>query len=363
MQARLARRIRNKEFRTLPPRHWRYDFISNDYLSFARSEELKKKIAEHFLKTDGIGATGSRLLSGNLETAELLEKDLSEFFQYPKALVFPCGFTLNCGLIAAVASDRDAVLMDENAHASLKNGLKLSPAHGFFFKHNDLNHLETRLKRIRNLYENIFIVVESLYSMDGDLCNLEKVLELSQIYGARLIVDEAHAVGSFGEKGRGFLSGFEDHEHLFASVITFGKALGCQGAAVLGSEELIKYLQNFCHSFIYTTGLSTFSLVAMQESLNLLKKDPEQRKQLQERIGFFNKKMGIERQSPIYSLRFSNTNLLREASASLKEKGVGALPIYSPTVQKGKERLRLSLHAHNSEDEIQLCIDALRNFL
>lgn len=359
MLDRLHKRELNQQKRVLPKR-WPYDFSSNDYLSFARSLPLRERILQNMAQMDFVGASGSRLLTGNMPLAEDVEKEIAEFFAFPKSLIFPCGFTLNCGLLASLTEERDCIIMDENVHASLKNGLKLASAPGYFFRHNDLNQLEARLIKQSSKKQNIFVVIEALYSMDGDTPKVEEILQLCERYGARLIVDEAHSVGAMGDKGRGL---FNNHERIFAKVITFGKAFGYHGAALLGSAELMDYLTNFCHSFIYTTGLSSFSLVAMRESLRLYQEDPKPYLQLHDNIKLFNKELAIQHHAPIYSFPFTDLPKMREAASTLQKQGFGILPIYSPTVRKGMERLRVSIHAHNTEWEIKNCASELRRFL
>jgi len=362
MLDRLSKRELSQQKRILLKRNWPYDFSSNDYISFARSLVLRDRILQRMKNIECVGASGSRLLTGNTPLAEEVETDIARFFGFAKALLFPCGFTLNCGFLASIANKDDVIFMDENAHASLKNGLKLSPAQGYFFRHNDLSQLESRLQKQMGKQNNIFIVVESLYSMDGDLAEIPELLHLCERYNARLIVDEAHAVGAMGDEGRGWLAHHHAQEKIFACVVTFGKAFGCQGAAVLGSPQLIEYVQNFCHSFIYTTGLSSFSLLAMQESLRLFEEDSSPLNKLHSNIQFFNSQLKTEHHTPIYSFPLEDVLQVRKAAQHLQKQGFGILPIYSPTVRKGSERLRVSVHAHNTEWELEACAKELRQY-
>lgn len=363
MLDRLRQRELNQQKRVLVKNKWPFDFASNDYLGFARSPLLQERILQKMQTIDSIGATGSRLLTGNSALAEEVEEQIARFFGFEKALIFPCGFTLNCSLLAAFAEEHDSILMDENVHASLKNGLKLSPAPGYFFRHNDLNQLEARLSKQRSKRREIFVVLESLYSMDGDSLDLEEVLRLCEHYSARLIIDEAHAVGVLGDRGRGLVCDLSKQKETFAQVITFGKAFGCHGGALLGSRELIDYATNFCHSFIYTTGLAAYSYIAIGEALRLFEEDAKPFLDLHKKIGIFNRELGIEHKTPIYSFPFEDTDRLRHSARHLQELGFGILPIYSPTVRKGTERLRVSIHAHNTDSEIEMCARELRKFL
>lgn len=352
--------------RILSQASWQFDFSSNDYLSLARSAIFKERILQKVRDFDFVGASGSRLLTGNRQLAVSVESQIAAFFGFSSALVFPSGFSLNVGLLPAISHEKDCILMDENAHASLKNGLKLANATGYFFRHNDLEHLTARLKRqrVNGKSENIFIVVESVYSMDGDIAPLVDLISLCREFSANLIVDEAHAVGALGDRGCGLVSHLGLQEEVFATVLGFGKGLGCHGAAVLGSTQLKEYLINFCHSFMYTTGLPVFSLVAMQEALLLCEQDRASQERLHQRIHQFNEHFDYdEHPSPIYSFPFSDTARLREAASSLQAHGYGVLPIYSPTVRVGTERLRVSLHAHNTEEELRNFSAELEKFL
>ena len=365
MRERLGKRERDQEKRFLPKRTWRFDFASNDYLGFARSPLLRERILRSSGHMDCVGATGSRLLTGNMELAEDVEGELARFFGFPSALIFSSGFALNCGLLAALCDADDAIVMDENVHASFKNGLKLAKAPGYFFRHNDLMQLEDRLQRLQTSTRAIFVVVESLYSMDGDMVALPELLQVCERYDARLIIDEAHAIGACGQRGRGLVESASAQERVFACVVTFGKAFGCHAGALLGSPELVSYVQNFCHSFIYTTGLPSFSLLAIREALALFAEDPLPLLNLQKNIKVFNRHLGMgeRRASPIYSFPFADPCRLRAAAKNLQEKGYGILPIYSPTVRKGSERLRVSVHAHNTESELLGCANELGAWL
>lgn len=362
MLERLHRRALNKQARKLPQTTWDFDFSSNDYLSFAKNPQLRSSILQEVQNVSHLGATGSRLLTGNMSLAEDVETYMAEYFGFSKALIFPSGFSLNCGFLACIGGEEDSIIIDENAHACWKNGLKLSPSRGYFFRHNDLNQLESRLKKESEKKRQIFVVVESLYSMDGDCPDFPALLDLCHQYEARLIVDEAHAGGSMGSRGRGLVDNFNAQDRVFANVITFGKAYGYHGAVLLGSKALIEYVVNFCHSFIYTTGLSSFSLIAMRESLKCFESDPAPFNKLRKNISLFNHSLGMQWETPIYYFPFKDISKLQEAASSLQSKGFGILPIYSPTVRKGFEGLRVSLHAHNTESEIISCAKELKEF-
>ena len=352
----LTRRKQEGIYRTLPRVQTGIDFTSNDYLGYARNIQSRDVFSE---QTISLGSTGSRLLTGNSVFAEKLEKELSEFFQAESALLFGSGYCLNTGLMATLAQKEDVVLMDMNVHSSIKSGAVLSGAKRFFFRHNDLSHLEKRLSLSKG---NIFVIVESLYSMDGDMAPLEEMVILCEKYKAHLVVDEAHATGVLGPKGRGMVCRWGLEKKILARVITFGKAMGVHGAALLGSQWLKEYFINYCHSFIYTTALPPFSLAAIRRSMKLLKRG-KGREKLEDNIAFFNKEMNIvSHPAPIYSFPMERT-LLKKTANLLQSKGLMVFPILTPTVKKDRERLRVSLHAFNTEKEISQLAGILREVL
>lgn len=337
------------------------DFTSNDYLGFARSEELSKMISNKVAlnrKTNGSG--GSRLLSGNSKEAEELEMFLARFHNAPSALLFNSGYDANIGLFSSVAKKEDTILYDELVHASIHDGIRLSKANSFSFGHNDLMHLEERLKIATG---NIFVAIESVYSMDGDCAPLKEISNLCNTYNVNLIVDEAHATGVFG---KGLVQNFSLENDVFARVHTFGKALGCHGAVVLGSETLKSYLVNFARSFIYTTALPLHSLVSIECAYQLLDKSEDIQKVLHENISYFREKIKnslnqnwLESISAIQSLIVPGNNEVKKLCKKIQEKDMDVRPILSPTVPKGKERIRVCLHSYNTKKEIELLFETI----
>ncbi|MBI2602228.1 MAG: aminotransferase class I/II-fold pyridoxal phosphate-dependent enzyme [Deltaproteobacteria bacterium] len=356
MLERLQARTLRGERRSLKVSSDCADFASSDYLGYARSKLLKERILSAAASLPCIGSTGSRLLTGNSPLAEETEERVARCFGFPRALIFSSGFALNTGFLPAIAGEKDTFLLDENIHASLKTGLKLSKAAGYFFRHNDLNHLERRLKRLSSSPGNLFVVVESLYSMDGDITPLKAMADLCEPFGARLVVDEAHAAATIGQ-GHGLVAEYNLQDRVFASIVTFGKAFGCHGAALLGQTDLMDFVVNFCHSFVYTTAPSSFFFLAIREALSLFSEDRGEFSLLKKNISMMNQCLHEKAQdgclmSPIRSIPFPAKEL-RTVVLKLQEKGFEALPIFSPTVKRGTERLRVCIHAFNAEDEIR----------
>lgn len=366
LKQRLQDREENGLYRTLSVKNNLVDFSSNDYLGFARSAELRDMVvAEHetlnLKPENGIGSTGSRLLTGNSQYAEDLENFIAHYHKAEAGLIFNSGFTANVGLMSSVAQKEDRIFYDELSHASIYDGVRLSKAGSFPFKHNDVNHLEERLKFFRstNSAGVAFVIVESVYSMDGDFAPLKELALLCERYNVNLIVDEAHATGIFGSKGEGRVVELGLEQKVFARVHTFGKALGCHGAIVLGSETLRHYLINFSRPFIYTTALPIHTLVSIKSAYKLLSDSVDRILYVNHLIMSFKDKIKdigfadfLNSNSPIQSLILEGNENVKNISRLIQKDGFDVRPILSPTVPKGKERLRICLHSFNSEEEI-----------
>lgn len=332
------------------------DFSSNDYLGLAKVKEINS-VTSKFIDN---GAAGSRLLSGNKNYHESLENYLSEFFNAPASLVFNSGYMANLGVLSSLPQKGDTVLMDELSHICIKEGVRLSRAKYFNFKHNDLGDLELKLQKAEG---NKFIVVESVYSMDGDQAPLENIMELARRFEAEIIVDEAHSTGLYGESGFGLCCDLGIEKEVLARIYTFGKAVGAHGAAVCGSEILKEYLINYSRQFIYTTALPYHSILAIQNALVYRKLHPELWEMLQDNIELFRGNIDpkipkLNSFHPIQGIILDNSENTVTFSKYLNSLGFDIRPILSPTVPKGKERVRICLHAFNSEEEIRnLCHD------
>jgi len=343
MYERLARREQQGNLRCLSLRKDLIDFASNDYLGLAKT---------HF-ECSQRGSTGSRLLTGNSQAAEDLEEEIARFHGYKAGVLFNCGYMANLGLITAIANTEDAIFYDVQIHASMLDGIRLSKAKGVPFRHNDVEHLKKRL----HLGRRKFICVESVYSTDGSQAPLKELCNLAKQHDAYLIVDEAHAVGVFGPEGRGLVAQQGLCQELFAQVVTFGKALGAFGAIVLGSKDLKQTLINFAHSFIYTTALPYYALEAIRYSYQQFPQMESQRKHLRQLIALF----ASDSKTPIQAVMISGNEQVKKASARLMTTGFDVRALTSPTVQRGKERLRICLHASNTKEEVQDLLRMIQN--
>ncbi len=362
----LQQRENSNSLRTLKSENSLADFCSNDYLSFSRSDELRSIFEKELEKYTAyrLGAAGSRLLAGNDEFTESLEKQVAAFHQAEAALIYNSGYDANLGLFSSLPQRGDTVICDELVHASIIDGVRLSHATRFIFKHNDLESLADKLKHAGG---NVFIVVESVYSMDGDEAPLQQLCELAKVYHAALIVDEAHATGIFGEQGRGLVSELGLCTDIFARVVTFGKALGSHGAAVIGSSELRAYLINYSRSFIYTTAAPFMNHLLIRLAYHHLEHANHQAL-IHERIQYFKMKVHPDKgllpsRSAIQAILVPGNSHAKAIAGLLQESGFDIRPILSPTVPQGWERLRICLHNHNSLLEIDNLCNKLNQIL
>nr|WP_314865443.1 8-amino-7-oxononanoate synthase [uncultured Flavobacterium sp.] len=356
----LALRLQNNALRQLPKASGLVDFASNDYLGFSNSKTIFEKTHQYLLQHNQIqnGATGSRLLSGNHTVYQAAEECIAQFHQAPAALIFNSGYDANVGFFSAVPQKGDLILYDELCHASIRDGIQLSNAKAYKFQHNDLKDLERLLVRHPDM--TIYIVTESVFSMDGDTPNMEELVQLAEKHKAYVVVDEAHALGVLGEKGEGLVQSLNLQETVFARIMTFGKGLGCHGAAILGGADLKSYLVNFARSFIYTTGLSPHSVATILTAYQQLETATDSQQQLKNNIAHFNqeknrlslKPLFVRSKSAIQSAIIPGNERVKGIAQQLQNKGFDVKPILSPTVPEGQERLRFCLHSFNSEKEI-----------
>lgn len=323
------------------------DFCSNDYLGFAKTIQVPETSAM-------TGSTGSRLLRGNHAIHEEVEQIIALHHQVESALLFNSGYTANLGLIDCITERNHIILYDSLVHASIRDGIRLSTAKAYAFEHNNVVALQQQLEKHQGAI--IWVITESVFSMDGDQAPLVAMADLCENYEAKLIVDEAHALGVFGENGAGLVNELELTNKVFASIITFGKALGCHGAAVIGNNLLRDYLINFCRAFIYTTALPPAAVQHIKQAYEQLL-DNTQQELLHQNITLFKRQLKksvrvIPSASAIQCIIISGNNPVKKAAAQLQQKGIDVRPILNPTVPAGQERLRICLHSFNTAEEI-----------
>ena len=358
LRERLDELRRAGQFRSLPTPRAGVDFWSNDYLGFSRRLRIAPSNESH--------APGSRLISGNAPGTEDLESRIAAFHGYPAALLFGSGYLANLGLLSCLARRTDTIVYDEYIHASLRDGIRLSGATARRCQHNRIDSFARTLTAARSDGQ-LFVVTESRFSMDGDTAPLRALVDLCREFGARLIVDEAHATGLEGSNGAGMVAKLGLQAEVFASVATYGKAPGYHGAAVLGSNGLRDYLINFSRPFIYTTAPPPAQIAGLNAVYDLLR-DEQQTAYgaLKRTIAYFKRKSASSLphvaescDGPIQVIPLPGNDAVMKAESCLAEAGYLVKGIRSPTVATGSERLRLCLHAFNTEAEIDGLLDTL----
>ncbi len=371
----LANREQANALRKLPASTAAVDFSSNDYLGFARSTAIFEQ-THALLASTGMcqnGATGSRLLSGNHSLYTQTEAIVADIHHAETALLFNSGYDANVGFFSAVPQRGDVIFYDEWIHASIRDGIQMSTAKSYKFKHNDLEDLARRLdhelaKKPKDAV--IYVVTESVFSMDGDTPDIAALVRMCTEKDCYLVVDEAHAIGVFGQQGVGLLQELGVETQVFARIYTFGKGLGCHGAAILGSAVLRSYLINFARSFIYTTGLSPHAVATIATAYTALQTTPAVQ-QLRDNIQFFNEQLAqhgldqifIPSTTAIHCCVLSGNDTVKRIATVVQQAGFEVKPILSPTVPVGQERLRFCLHAYNSTTEIAEVLALLATFV
>ncbi|EMD90250.1 hypothetical protein COCC4DRAFT_69037 [Bipolaris maydis ATCC 48331] len=385
LQTHLTTRLHNSTLRTLTlPLPQQTDFSSNDFLSLSTSRTLRTQFLSH-VGRHPLGSGGSRLLDGNSSVASVLEATIAGFHGAAAGLLFNSGFDANAGFFGAVPQKGDVVVYDDKVHASVHDGMRLSrAARKLPFAHNSVEALRRVLRAERESERagHVFIAVESVYSMDGDVAPLREIVQVAdEVLGrgrAYVVVDEAHATGVLGPRGRGLVSELGLEGRVFARLHTFGKALAGNGAILLGSQTLRHYLINYARPLIYTTFLSYPSLALIQASYEMLMSGQSEKLQaklhdlirmLYERLEDLQKTSSHARRilkipsvcprSPIFAVQLVNPKAL---ASSLQEQGMMVRAVVSPTIPAGTERVRICLHAGNTVEEIEKLVLALKRW-
>jgi len=341
------------------------NFSSNDYLSFSKNPLV---IASACLaaKKYGSGSCASRLVCGNYSLHKELEEKLASFKGTEAALVFPSGFQANCGTLSAIAGIGDCIIMDEYNHASLWEGAKLSKSRIFAYEHKNINALEKILKRSAT-YKAKFIVTDTVFSMDGDLAPLKEIFKLAKTYNATVIVDEAHAIGVFGESGAGLCEALNIKEENALYLGTLSKALGSQGGFVCGSKELIEFIINRSRAFIYSTSLAPACAGAAIKAIDLTVDAKKQRKELLANAQYLRNQLNqmgfdtFKSESQIIPVLIGDSVNALDFSKKLYESGIFAPAIRPPTVPDGTARIRISLNTSHTNEDIDSLLQALKN--
>jgi 8-amino-7-oxononanoate synthase len=342
---------------------------SNDYLGLSTDPRLARAITDALEGGSAVASTGSRLLSGNSPEWERVESDFARFIGTEAALFFSSGYAANLGLLGAILRPEDVVFSDESNHASLIDGIRLSRARKVIFPHLDLDFLEDALRKSDGAAGRKFIVVESLFSMEGDRAPIAEQLSLADRFGAELIVDEAHATGVFGPRGRGLVAAAGGNARVLASVHTCGKALASAGAFVCGSETLKQYLVNRARTFIFSTALPPYFAAQIAKAVEIAADADAERERLQVLSNFLREQLraagfdtGTSDSQIVPVLLGGNDAAIHYADA-LQRHGFAVRPIRPPTVPEGTSRLRLSVTTKLSEEALDRLVKVLAGIL
>ncbi len=333
------------------------NFSSNDYLGLGVSSELREKTANNFL-TYGTTSGSSRLVSGNYSLITTAEKEYAQYFGYEDAVFFPSGYQANLGLISTLFEKGDAVLFDKHIHASSVKGIALSGAEFFGYNHNRMSHLEKRLKGNENHYTGI--VTESLFSMDGDFLNVNGLAALKKKYGFFTVVDEAHALGVSGDRGRGMAHNVAD-----VAIGTFGKAFGFFGAFILLPETVKNYLFNFSSPLIYSTTLPEAHAATALDVLKLVEGSEKKREYIRHISKYMkteleNAGFDVSGDAHILSVLIGDAAKSKQISVNLLDKGFYAFPARYPTVPLGRAILRIGMTALHTEEDVNGFVRVLK---
>jgi len=341
------------------------NFSGNDYLGLSKHPQVIER-AQQYAEEFGAGATASRLINGTYSIHEDLEKKIADTFGWESALLFNSGFQANSTIISTLADRHSLILADKLSHNSLLQGSLSSRATFRRFNHNDISDLQDKLEHAAEEdYPRMIVITESLFSMDGDRSDLEATAELCQKFDAWLFVDDAHAVGVWGEHGLGLTHGIDGIDMVLG---TCGKAFGGFGAYLLCSSKMRDFMINFCPGFIYTTALPPAVIGAIDASLELIPRMDMERKELHEHI--FRMQEGIaeagfstgQSASQIIPIMVGDEQQTLELAEYLKENGYLATAIRPPTVPKGSARIRITLSSAHSAQHVNKFLTALNRW-
>lgn len=337
------------------------DFSSNDYLGLSCHPKLIAEI-KNAADTYGTGSCASRLLSGDFELHHFLEEKVAQFKNKEAALIFNSGYQANIGIISALYGKGDCIFSDRLNHASLIDGILLSGARIFRFKHNDTGHLETLLKKERDKFGKALIVTESVFSMEGDVPDLKELVRLKEKYNCVILIDEAHATGIFGPCGAGVVEREELQDRVDFIMGTFSKALAGFGAYLAASKKTVDFLVNTCRSFIYSTALPPAIIMCNLKSIELVKEEPYRREKLLETADYFRdalkaQGLAVKGCSQIVPVIVRDNFKAVALAKRLQEKGYWVLPIRPPTVPANEARIRFSLTFHHDKKILQRLIE------
>lgn len=339
---------------------------SNNYLGLTNHPEVKRA-AVMAVEEYGTGCAGSRLLNGTLVIHEELEEKLAAFFRKETAIVFPTGFLTNLGAISALVGKDDVVIMDKMDHASIVDGCRLSYGQAKRFRHNDMDHLESLLRE--NHGRGILVVVDGVFSMEGDIADLPNIVRLCHQYGARLMVDDAHGIGVLGPGGRGTAEHFGLEAEVDVVMGTYSKSLAAIGGFIAASENVVHYIKHHARSLIFSASLVPACVAAVSASLDIIAREPERREWLWKntrkmKAGFDS--LGLDTgksETPIIPIILNDDAKVLQFWRLLHDKGVFANAIFTPAVPPGNALIRTSYMATHTDAQLDYVLEVVEEIL
>jgi glycine C-acetyltransferase len=328
---------------------------SYNYLGLSYRPEVVEA-AKRALDVYGLGAAGSPILSGTMAVHEELQDALARFKGTESAMIFPTGYSTNVGLISGLMRAGDVVLMDQHAHASCVDGAILSKAETRFFRHNSADDLEKKLKKVSG--KKVLVVVEGVYSMDGDVCPLPEIVEVSKRYGARILIDEAHSSFVYGPNGGGVVEMFGLKDEIDIHLGTFSKALGGMGGYVACSYGLFRYLDAFSRSRFFSCALSPVVTAGVLESLRIVEREPELRTRLWDNVAYIRRQLDAEgvdlgeSTSQILPVMIRDDRRILHVARRIQDAGLYLQPVRYPAVTKHRSRFRVSISAAHTHEQL-----------
>lgn len=338
-------------------------FGSNAYLGLTNHPKVIEAAVKATRKY-GTGCGGSRFLNGTLDIHMALEKKLADFVGKEEAIIFSTGFQVNLGVASCLTGREDYIIWDELNHASIIDGMRLSIGYKLKYRHNDMQALERRLKQCEPGKVKL-IVLDGVFSMEGDLCNLPEVVSLAEYYGASIMVDEAHGLGVVGDHGRGVCNHFGLTSYVDLIMGTFSKSLASLGGFVAGDKETINYLRHHARSYIFSASCTPASTAAADAALDILLNEPERIQSLQEKTNYCLRTLsgyGFEignTSTPIIPLFIRDNNLTFQITRELFEEGLFVNPVVAPAVAPGSTLIRFSLMATHTYEQLNFGIEKL----
>lgn len=341
------------------------NLASYNYLGISYRPEVKAAAAGA-LERYGLGASGSPILSGTMDVHQELASAVARFKDKEAAIVFPTGYSANVGFISALMRPGDLILVDQYSHASIVDGAILAKSKTVFFRHNNPLDLE---RKLRNGHGKKLVVVEGVYSMDGDICALPAIVEVAKRNGARILIDEAHSTFLFGPNGRGVAEHFGLDGEIDFHLGTFSKSLGGQGGFVCGSQELIDYVNAFGRSRFFSCNLAPVLAAGLIAGLEIVENEPELRARLWHNVAFLRRRFAEEgidigkSNSQVMPVMVNNDAKVFAVAEKIQERGLFLQPVTYPAVPKHKSRLRISVSAAHSEEHLEKAVQIIKGVL